>query len=98
MVVDSTISHLIQCDFHHLPCFLCTCLPPIPQKKGEGHAAREFGSSPESSMGLVKLTHRGLEGIHQNLILQFSLGRNHSGDLAEGILHLSLHLLHFFSM
>src|SRR5512136_986620 len=98
MVVDSTISHLVQCDFHHLPCFLGTCFFPVPQKKGEGHAAREFGSSPESSMGRVKLTHRGLKGIDQNLILQLSLGRNHFSNLAEGILHLSLHLLHFLSM
>src|SRR4030043_1057850 len=98
MVVDSTIGHLVQCFFHHLQCFFDTCPSTVPQKKGEGHAAREFGSPPKSSMGWVKLTHRGLKGIDQNLILQFSLGRNHFSNLAEGVLHLSLHLLHLFSM
>src|SRR4030066_1212162 len=98
MVIDSTIGHLIQCYFHPLPCFVGISLLPVPQKKGEGHAAREFGSPPKSSMGWVKLTHRGLKGIDQNLILQLSLGRNHCSNLAEGILHLSLYLLYFSSM
>src|SRR3989304_6010044 len=98
MIVDPTMSHLLQCFFHHLQSFFRARTLPVPEKKGEGHAAWEFGGLPQSSINWIELTLKSIKSLRQNFIAHGVLRRIKFSHLMEGIFQLRLHLLHFPSM